>query len=424
MRDMENRDMENRDMDNVLRQSLAPTYKPDESLNQWILRQAQLSAGDSAQGILLEGAGRKGWGRKCKIAYVLKAAVFLLMLTGVSGTVYAAWRLYTAEETALRVNDSKLAKAFREETGQQAGQGETQSYGGYQVTLLGVVSGQDISEYPMGACTENIQADRTYAAVAIRRENGGSFTDTDSFFVSPLIQGYDPVSYNAATLRGAATYFEEEGVLYWLINCSNVEYFADHRIYLCVTDTDFYKTGLYNYDETDGSISRREEYDGLNALFELELDAEKADPAAAHALLAENRAATENEAAAELNVQEKTAERSGGAVSDFLAELTLHNLEEKCVLLEDTVQTLMPDEEGMVNFTYCLPGNDPSYQNDSTGGQVSWLFRHPWGDDRHTWSAGSGEGLSDLTIHIYTLNDDGSVTFGVYVPKDASRYLE
>ena len=101
-------------------------------------------------------------------------------------------------------------------------------------------------------------------------------------------------------------------MLYWLINCSNVEYFADHRIYLCVTDTDFYKTGLYNYDETDGSISRREEYDGLNALFELELDAEKADPAAAHALLAENRAATENEAAAELNVQEKTAERSGG----------------------------------------------------------------------------------------------------------------
>ena len=94
------------------------------------------------------------------------------------------------------------------------------------------------------------------------------------------------------------------------------------------------------------------------------------------------------------------------------------------MLLEDTVQTLMPDEEGMVNFTYCLPGNDPSYQNDSTGGQVSWLFRHPWGDDRHTWSAGSGEGLSDLTIHIYTLNDDGSVTFGVYVPKDASRYLE
>lgn len=454
------REIENRDMDNILRQSLVPDHEPESSLNQQILRQAQeqLSAGGSATGagadrrrgfcpgysawnILSEDTGRKGWGRNHKIGWVLKAAVFLLMLTGLSGTVYAAWRLYTAEETARQMNDRKLAGAFREEAGwedagQQADQGETQSYGGYQVTLLGVVSGRDISDYPMGS-GEDIQTDRTYAVVAIQRVDGNPMSaEEDSFFVSPLIQGYDPVSYNAATMRGAATRFEEEGVLYWLVSCSNVEYFADHRIYLCVTDTDFYRKGLYIYDETDGSISRREDYDGLNALFTLELDAGKADPAAAQALLEENwalaengaaeenGAATETETVPEPTAQEETAEESAGEVSDFMAELTLYNLEEKCVLLEDTVQTAMPDEEGMVNFTYTLPGDNQPHSAGSTGGLVSWLFRQPWGDDRHTWSAGSGGELSDLTICIYTLNEDGSVTFGVYVPRDVSRYLE
>lgn len=429
------REIENRDMDNILRQSLVPGFEPDPSLNQQILRQAQgrLGAEDLAAGAV----GGGGWNHK--IGWALKAAVFLLMLTGVCGTVYAAWRLYTAEETARQMHDSKLAGAFREEAGwedagQQADQGETQVYGGYQVTLLGVVSGRDISDYPMGS-GEDIQTDRTYAVVAIQRADGSPVSaEEDSFFVSPLIQGYDPIFYNAATMRGAATRFEEEGVLYWLVSCSNVEYFADHRIYLCVTDTDFYSKRLYTYDETDGSISRRDDYDGLNALFELELDASKADPAAAQALLEENWAFAESGAAAEDSaaagngaadetVPEPTAEESAGEVSDFMAELTLYNLEEKCVLLEDTVQTAMPDEAGMVNFTYALPGDNPSIPAGSTGGLVSWLFRQPWGDDRHTWSAGGGK-LSDLTICIYTLNEDGSVTFGVYVPKDVSRYLE
>lgn len=178
----------------------------------------------------------------------------------------------------------------------------------------------------------------------------------------------------------------------------------------------FLPKGLYNYDEEDGSISRSEDYDGLNALFVLEMDASKADPAAAQALLAENREVTEPDE------QEEQAEQSGDEVSRFLAELTLKNLAEKCVLLEDTCQTVMPDKEGMVHFTYLLPGEDPSYQTHSTSGLVDWLFRRPWGDDRHAWTGSSGE-LTGLTIYIYTLNEDGSVSFEVYVPREVSVYL-
>lgn len=314
--------------------------------------------------------------------------------------VYAAWRLYTAEEVAQHTHDRKLTRAFQENAeqqaaGQQAVLENVQFYGGYRVTLLGVVSGEDISDYVIRAGTENLQMDRTYAAVAIQRADGGPMTEDDSFFVSPLIQGYDPVDYNAASMRGAATFFEEDGVLYWLVECSNVEYFADHTIYLCVTDTDFYRKGLYNYDEEDGSISRSEDYAGLNALFVLEMDASKADPAAAQALLEGNRKAMEPDE------QEEQAGPSDDEVSRFLAELTLENLAEKCVLLENTCQTVMPDEEGMVHFTYLLPGEDPSYQTYSTSSLVDWLFRRPWGDDRHVRLGDSSGELTSLVIYLY-----------------------
>lgn len=285
---MKNR--ENKDMENLLRRALVPGDEPGEQLNQEILRQAQeqLNRRKPSQRGRVEKSGKY-----YKIGWAAKAAGLLLMLAGASGTVYAAWRLHTAEEVARIGHDRKLASAFHKNAGQQATQDMVQCYGGYQVTLLGVASGEDISDYPMGSGPENLQMDRTYAVLAIQREDGAPMTEDDSFFVSPLIQGYDPVEYNAATMRGAATFFEEEGMLYWLVSCSNVEYFADHTIYLCVTDTDFYRKGLYTYDEADGSISRREDYDGLNALFELELDRSKADPVAAQFLLEENKTVTE-----------------------------------------------------------------------------------------------------------------------------------
>lgn len=377
-------------------------------------------------------------GKYRRAGWAAKAAALLLMLAGASGTVYAAWQLYTAEEVARHVHDRKLARAFHENAEQQTTEQQTaeqqapgqqitaqenvQSYGGYRVTLLGVASGKDISDYPMGAGTEHIQTDRTYAAVAIQREDGSPMAEDDSFFVSPLIQGYDPMEYNAVTMRGAASFFEEDGVLYWLVNCSNVEYFADHTIYLCVTDTDFYRKGLYNYDEADGSISRIEDYDGLNALFELELDASKADPAAALVLLEGNREATEPD------VQEEQV-GADEEISRFLDELTMENFEEKCVLLADTCQTMMPDEEGQVYFEYSLPETDSSHPGAAsaggTGGLVDYLFRsRHWGDENHSWTCSSGGDLPSLEVCLFTLNEDGSVSFGVYVPRDISIYLQ
>ena len=60
-----------------------------------------------------------------------------------------------------------------------------------------------------------------------------------------------------------------------------MEIFADKGLYLGVSDSTFYDPKAYQYDKATGEILRNEAYDGLNALFQLPIDASKADPAAA-----------------------------------------------------------------------------------------------------------------------------------------------
>ena len=98
------------------------------------------------------------------------------------------------------------------------------------------------------------------------------------FFVSPLIEGYDPMNFNVMTMDGAATWDVIDGVEYRIVECDNVEIFADHKLHLCVMDSTFYNKNAYNYDSQTGAITPNEEYEGMNLLFDLPLDASKADP--------------------------------------------------------------------------------------------------------------------------------------------------
>ena len=105
---------------------------------------------------------------------------------------------------------------------------------GYHVTLLGLVSGKDITQFERKSNGE-ILYDRTYCVTAIKKEDGTPMPDTSqdayadlNFFVSPLIRGCDPWKYNVFTLCGAYSEFVENGVLYRLTECDNVEIFADH----------------------------------------------------------------------------------------------------------------------------------------------------------------------------------------------------
>lgn len=245
-----------KELDELLRHALTPMQQPDPRLNRKIYNQAK------------EQRDMKRRTMKRFPAAVLTAALIL----GISSlTAFAAWKYLTPENVAEEMKDTKLAEAFLSEDAIIVK--ETQSCGGYDVTMLGIVSGQNLSEY------SDAMADKTYAVVAIAKSDGSPVVqEEEEFFVSPLIGGYNPAHYNAASMHGSYTEMTREGILYRLVECDTVEILADHDLYLCISDGNFYNVQAYCYDRETGVISRNTEYDGLNALFDLPLNTEAADP--------------------------------------------------------------------------------------------------------------------------------------------------
>ncbi len=287
---------EDQKMTQLLQRALSPSEEPDFWLNQKIIRQMeeQRMAQEQQKEIVQKKEMRK---RKRPLAALVAVCVLAFGSLG----VYAAWKYLTPGEVAVHTGDEKLAEAFQGEDAVYIN--ETQSYGGYDVTLLGLVSGKDLSQQAFFA-DGVYQADRTYFVTAITNSDGTPIPDPrdafdeegnvvreidcPDFFVSPLIQGCNPARFNIFLMDGGASWFVEDGVMYRICQCNNVEIFADRTIYVAVIDgSDFYDSSAYVYNEADGTIARNENYTGLNALFVLPLDASKADPAAVDEVIRE-----------------------------------------------------------------------------------------------------------------------------------------
>ena len=251
-----------KNIDKILRQALSPTAEPSEELKNKILLRAK------------ENENMKL--RKKRIFIITAAAVIAC-----AATAAAAIRYLAPKEIAQSVSDNSLARAFESKDAVEVN--ETQEYGGYRVTFLGVISGSGLSDFTASADGVELE-DRTYAVTAIEKSDGTpmpSASDDNygevSFLVSPLIKGLNPVQFNAFTMNGGYTDIVKDGILYRLAECDNVEMFADRGAYLCVSTSMTYDINAYNYDEKTGDITRNNNYDGLNALFELPLDKSRAD---------------------------------------------------------------------------------------------------------------------------------------------------
>ncbi|MCM1543217.1 MAG: hypothetical protein NC121_18445 [Blautia sp.] len=411
------------ELDELLTRVLTPREEPGDILNRRILNQVK------------EGESMKSKKYKRASAAVIAAAV----VAASSITAVAAWQYRSASQVAEEFGDESLAGHFAEQASQgavmdppvgQAGSaeadkgisetvGESQSFGGYKVTLLGLLSGENLSEY-QSRVNGNVRNDSTYCVVAIEREDGAAVdAENDNFFVSPLIGGLEPWRYNAASMGGNYSEFVENGVLYRLSECDNIAYFADHELYLCVTDTSFYDTRLYHYDEAAGSISRNADYEGLNALFELKLDTSLADPARAQALIdAVN--APDGDDGTGVEIPPEAAEAMAWA-----GNLTSENLEQYCVRMENTVQTVFPDRDGIYVIESWLVNEAVS---DTAGGSATFpaeLY------NAENYTLGTlyiggygGSSMADLVIDTFILNEDGSLTFAAWVPREVSMYLK
>lgn len=212
--------------------------------------------------------------KRFKLPLIAAAMIALLSITA-----FAAHQILSPKDIAMHVNDYKLAKNLAEID--TAFNFEPQISGDYTFQLLGIASGKRLSSFA------EVNDDKSYIVGAISRTDGTPLNDISDFMVTQLVSGYKPWQVNAFTLEGGRTSFVHEGVNYFIFECSNIEIFADHTVYIAAYE------GMSPGSETfvikdDGSIDFNENYKGVKALFTVPLDKSKADPEAVKKLLDKN----------------------------------------------------------------------------------------------------------------------------------------
>lgn len=339
----------------------------------------------------------KSW----KHAAVAAVAIAVTMVSSI--TAYAAWRYFSAKDVAAEIADNRLAQEFEQNNWMD--ECETQTYGNYDITLLGIVSGDEISSHLSKTDSGEIDGDKTYMAIAIAHSDGtpmpdSSKTDEEQFYVSPYIEGLDPARYNASVLGGNNTLFVSNGIQYRLLETDNIECFADRKIYMGVSEGEAYDDKAYVYDSVSGDISRNESYEGVNALFTLSIDSNLADQKRA----AEVIAAMDNY-------------EVGGEYTEILSEadrwvnsITPENIDEKATPLESSRQVLSLSEFAEYVMGEAADGADV----DAEAVVLDEYFPDGAGmSEIMTKSAASKE---DAYVETYTLNSDDTVTILRYVP--------
>ncbi len=391
-----------RDLDRVLKQALTPQNEPDAWLNQNLLYQAEE----------MENMADRSKMRKSRISAAVTAAALTLVIG--SAAVVAAARYLTPGQIAQELQDQKLMDAFQGEDAVLVN--ETQEYAGYRITLLGAVTGRNISEYLPVDEKGQVEDDRFYTAVAIERADGSPMPDTgddaygeEPFYVSPYIKGLEPWNYGLMNLGGGYSEFVQDGIQYRLLSMENIDIFADRGIYIGVSSGTFYDSEAYRFDEATGEITRNESYGKVNALFVLPLDPAKGDPAAAEAFLRslEEEMYAEDEPM-EMGEQDLEIE---AWMEVFQSELQEGRIKEDAERIESTVQVCRPDADGIAEYSYDLgeegSGSGPIFVNE--------LFpeKKPGSMRVCNWSYSDG-GIRSLKVDVVTLNEDGTVTFAVY----------
>lgn len=403
-------------LDELLKRALTPKEEPGEDLKRKILDQVKEEGSMKNRKFMRKGAA---------------AAVAAALAAAGSMTAFAAWQYRSASQVAEELGEEGLPQVFEEQAADNSDSNdktvyESQSFGGYKVVLLGMVSGKDLSAHERMA-GGTIHSDRTYLAVAVSREDGRPVdAETEDFFVSPLIGSLNPKDNNVLVWAGNYGQYVEDGILYRLTECDNIEYFADQNLYVCVTDTTFYQKGLYDWKETEGEIVRNDGYEGLNALFELQIDPSRADPEKAENFLKEMDKQGKDTQEAAHNMEEDPYDRLSPEsrkayqeAVEWAEQITPDNIEQYCVRLEQTVQTKVPDGEGRVSFDESLSGAD----TEDTSFKADWFFRGGEITDFIQRDVGTG-GMEEVLLKRYTLNEDGTVTFAIWVPREGSKWLK
>ncbi len=209
-----------------------------------------------------------------KLTVGLIAAAVALTL---SVTAFAAYHFLSASDIAKELEDTVLAEFFSENT-DTVFDIDPQISNGYSVSLLGIASGKNLSSYA------ETSEDKSYIVGCIAKSDGTALTDFTKITVTPLVSGYEPMRVNIFSLNSGRLGFVKDGVEYFIVDCDNLNIFADRTVYIAAYEgiaPDAFKLN------PDGSIGYTEQYTGIKAMFTVPLDKSKANPDAVNELLAD-----------------------------------------------------------------------------------------------------------------------------------------
>ncbi len=392
-------------LEELLKAALTLELKPGEEVNREILRNWKERSAMTKQ-------KRKSW----KVGI---AAAALVMFTGV--TVGAAVRYLNAVELAEEMGNDTITEAFRGENAMYFD--EAKESGDYRVTLLGITTGDRLVESDLSDAAPELES--TYAAVAIERIDGTPMPDTSDdaygdlqFFISPLIQGLVPWNYNiAGGIGGGYSDTVKNGVLYRIIECDDIMMFADRTLYLCVSDTTFYDTAAYNYDETSGAIAPNESYEGMNLLFTLPIDPSKADPEAAAAYIGVMEEKWNPQDGDEGDAEDSQGEPWGGEAAelcDKIQEQIKQGKKEEALALASKIdEEQLTLKNGRYEYFYEESHEKLGEEEYSVSGGTYYFYPKDFVDGRGVvtcYNFDQEETIIGLTIFIVEENGDQTAT--------------
>ena len=222
---------------------------------------------------MTEGKTKGSW--KKRLAGRAAATAGALILC--AGTVFAAVKYLSPAEVSARLGNEKLERAFS--SADAVVINDTRSFEDYNITLLGTVSGKDISDGKTEEREGEFNPDRTYAALAIERTDGKGAGEDGSFAVIPLIKGKSPLEMAALSISGgySSLYSEDGKTEYIIVDTDNISQLTEESVYLAVqldAPSDIYVDAGsdecgFVYDESTGVYRDKEDFDGVCAVFEI-----------------------------------------------------------------------------------------------------------------------------------------------------------
>lgn len=190
-----------------------------------------------------------------------RAAVAAACAAVLTVSAYAAVRWLTPAQVADYLEEPGIAEAFSKEDAVLMD--ETRDVGEYKVHLLGTASGQGLS-----VLNPDTERSHTYVVLAVERHDGSPVTmdEMTNYQLLPMVAGQDDNIAAELFNQRSVTYFELDGMVYWLWDMETLEKYADRTAYLA-----FYQgiaPSMFTMAE-DGSFSVREDYADPCALFTL-----------------------------------------------------------------------------------------------------------------------------------------------------------